>query len=234
MSRAPTRPPTLISRPLPVVKGKVQPLATRVPRGGSQGGTGGSMERAQGGEPSPPGRVLIRPRMRSLQQASGMARLLPAHPHLHAFTFADLAREWGVPEYKLKMRLTGIVEVSGQDLLFMADELGVTPHELMAGIVAYTPAHELARRRAKIHEQMRRHYAKNKAALEAAGRVFEKTGRAARPKAPPLDPAKFTRTGKRKPIQTVLMERLPPNERQPLPTPPPIPRKVKPHGKAQS
>lgn len=175
MDRKPNPPPPLVSRPLPQV-GTPRPLA-----------------------PGPP--LKLAPRTRALYQASLLARVLPAHPHLHAITPSDLAREWGVDRFSIMNRLTGAVEISGIDLLWMADELGVTPHELLAGILAYYTPEERASRKLKNRLAKSKQYYDARAAREAAGRPVKA----------------YTLSGRRAPIHTLVMERLPPDERSPLP-----------------
>lgn len=174
-------PPALASRPLPEAHGG--PILPHAPP------------------------VTVAPRLRALYQSRVLARVLPDYPHLHAFSMEDLAKEWNVPVPALAARLTGRVEVSGQDLLFMADELGCTPHELLAGILAYLPAAE----RARLRERSR-------LAGEARYSKIRKTDRPPRPRAP----EGYTPLGARRPVQTEVLARLPPSERSPLPTPAPL------------
>lgn len=185
MMERPPNSPAFVSRPLPVVA-PPRPLAH-----------------------SPP--LTLAPRLRTLYQARILARILPSHPHLHALTLTDLAREWGIDRLSLGSRLVGTLEISGQDLLFISDELGCTPHELMAGILAYRTPKERASSKAKNMAQSRARYSKVKAA-RIASRERD---------------ARYTATGRRAPVHTILMERLPANERSPLP---PTPKK-EPHAK---
>lgn len=181
MERHP-KPPALVPRPLPPAPDEIRPLAN-----------------------SPP--LRLAPRLRTLYQARILARLLPAHPHLHAITLSDLAREWGADRVSIEARLTGKVEISGADLLFMADELGVTPHELLAGIQSYLTPEERASLKLKNRVASSARYAQVRDARKAAGDP----------------PRKYSpRTGRRAPIHLLVMERLPPDQRKPLP---PAPKK---------
>lgn len=180
----PPKPPTLVSRPLPPAPDEIRPLAN-----------------------SPP--LRLAPRLRTLYQPRILARILPKHEHLHAITLADLAREWGFDRLAIEARLTGKVEISGTDLLFMADELGVSPHELLAGIQGYLTPEERASRKLKNKVASSARYAQVRDARIAAGDP----------------PRKYSpRTGRRAPIHLLIMERLPPDQRKPLP---PAPKKPK-------